>query len=119
MEIENFGATSLYTAYISNTTPPVYFVYKFPNGSTYLKYQGEGVLVGSTGAWQPIGAEAMTSLPGFAVVWRYGFSDQYKIWQTDLNGNYVGETNLSGSSNQLQSLETNFHQADVDSSVAA
>ena len=38
--------------------------------------------------------------------------DQYTVWNTDSNGNFVSDTigNVSGTSGALESLETSFHQ---------
>ena len=49
---------------------------------------------------------------GYEVAWKATGADQYSVWSTDSNGNYV--TNIigivSGTSAALESLETSFHQ---------
>jgi hypothetical protein len=127
VQIENQGTTTLNTYqhhydFAANRWVEAYdaiFAEPYVPGTVYgsplqiaeLKFNGANVLVGSLGAWQAIGAEKLTSAPGFEFAWRYGFSDQYDIWYTDLSGNYLGETGpISGSSYQLQSLEPTFHQ---------
>ena len=38
-------------------------------------------------------------------------ADQYTVWNTDSNGNFVSDIGVvSGSSYALESLETSFHQ---------
>ena len=64
----------------------------------------------SSGAWTPIGAEQTAT--GYEVAWKVTGADQYTVWNTDSNGNYVSNLIgvVSGTSTALESLETSFHQ---------
>src|SRR5205814_923414 len=67
------------------------------------------IVPGQFGAFAPIGAEQTAT--GFKVVWKVTGVDQYWIWTTDSNGNYVSDTGaLSGASTTLQAAEVRFHQ---------
>ena len=59
--------------------------------------------------WTPIGAEQTAS--GYEVAWKVTGGDQYTVWNTDSNGNYVSNIGVvSATSSTLQSLETSFNQ---------
>ena len=74
-----------------------------------LKYGGADVVAGQFGGWTPIGAEQTAS--GYQVAWKVPGADQYSVWTTDSNGNFISSSAaLSGSSSALQSFETSFHQ---------
>jgi hypothetical protein len=76
-----------------------------------LKYSGAAVVAGQFGGgWAPIAAEQTAS--GYDVAWKVLGSDQYTVWSTDSNGNFVSYLTgiASGSSTALESLETSFHQ---------
>ena len=103
--IEAFGSTSLvevgtnfYLESISSGTGPE------------LKYAGANFVAGQAGGWTPIGAEQTAS--GYEVAWKMAGADQYAVWNTDSNGNYISNIigAVSGSSSAFESLETSFHQ---------
>jgi serralysin len=103
--IESFGSTKLvevgnnfYLDSISTGTGPE------------LKYSGAVVVAGTLGGWMPIGAEQTSS--GYEVAWKVTGADQYTVWNTDSNGNYVSQAigTVSGTDLGLESLETSFHQ---------
>ena len=75
-----------------------------------LKYAGADVVAGQFGQVAPIGAEQTAS--GYEVAWKVPGADQYSVWVTDNNGNYLSNTltSVSGTSAALQSIETSFHQ---------
>jgi autotransporter passenger strand-loop-strand repeat protein len=104
--IETFGSTEL--AKIGTN----YFVY--PIGGTSapeLKFSGAAVVAGQFGAaWAPIGAEKTAS--GFEVAWENVGANQFTVWNTDSNGNYVANAIglVSGTDPSLESLETSFQQ---------
>src|SRR6516225_9114681 len=102
--IEQFGATSLVES--GNN----YFL--SPNGGAAieLSYGGAPVVDGQFGQIAPIGAEQTAS--GYLVAWKVPGVDQYSVWVTDGNGNYLSNTltSVSGTSPALQSIETSFHQ---------
>nr|WP_248889609.1 hypothetical protein [Bradyrhizobium japonicum] len=99
--LESFGSTSLLQV---GTT------YELGSSGPILKYNGAAVVSGQFSPWAPIGAEQTAS--GFDFAWKMPGTDNYTVWGTDANGNYL--TNLtqivSGSSAALESLETTFHQ---------
>ena len=67
-------------------------------------------MTGEFGGWTPIGAEVTAS--GYEVAWKLTGSDEYIVWNTDSNGNYVSTpiNCVSGTSAALQSIEASFHQ---------
>ena len=77
---------------------------------TSLKYAGTDITPSSFGGWVPIGAVA--SGAGYEVAWKLTGADQYTVWNTDSNGNYVSPVigTVSGSSSTLVSLENTFHR---------
>jgi hypothetical protein len=68
-------------------------------------------VAGEYGNWTPIGVEAKAG-GGYQVAWKYGSSDQYTIWYTDSNGNFVSNPTggVSGSADSLENLEPSFVQ---------
>jgi 20S proteasome alpha/beta subunit len=102
--IETFGSTSL--VQVGNN----YFLE--PNGGSAieLSYGGGAVVAGQFGQWVPIGAEQTAS--GYEVAWKIAGADQYTVWNTDSNGNYLSSAFnvVSGSADALVSLETSFQQ---------
>ena len=80
-----------------------------------LKYNGAAVTAGEFGTTaNPIGAEATAS--GYEVAWKLsgvgGAADQYIVWNTDANGNYLSNPTglVSGFSFMLEDLKPSFHQ---------
>ena len=64
--------------------------YFYPVGGSsgpVLKVDGLSVVAGQYGAWAPIGAEQTAS--GYHVAWKATGADQYTVWRTDSNGNYI------------------------------
>ena len=105
--IEEAGSTSLVQVG-SN-----YFLYPNSGPAAVLSYSGAPVVAGqfelSGGVWVPIGAEETTS--GYVVAWKVTGADQYTVWYTDSNGNYISNIGVvSGTSAELQSFEVTFQQ---------
>ena len=102
--IEAIGSTRLDLAGSTYSLDPV------TGGSgPSLKYHGASVVPGQFGSLAPIGAEQTAS--GYEVAWKIAGADQYSIWNTDSNGNYISDGGvLSGASQVLQAAETSFHQ---------
>jgi hypothetical protein len=74
-----------------------------------LKFGGNVVMAGQFGGWTPIGAVQTAS--GYDVAWKDQGTNEYSVWHTDSNGNYISDFGLlSGNSNTLESLETVFNQ---------
>jgi serralysin len=104
--VESNGATSLV-----NVGTDYYLTGSGGVGPS-LKYNGADVVVGQFGNAAPIGAEQTSG--GYVVAWKVtGSADQYMVWNTDSNGNYVSSafpSLVSGTSTALESSETAFHQ---------
>ena len=108
--IEAAGATSL--DLIANNYAML------PTGggtSVLLKYNGAAVTTGQFGATvNPIGAEATTG--GYEVAWKVSgassAADQYIVWNTDANGNYLSSPTglVSRTDPVLENIETSFKQ---------
>jgi hypothetical protein len=100
----SFGSTSL--KQVANE----YFLYNSGGTGPSLKYFGSPVVLGQAGAWSPIGA--VQTATGYDVAWKVAGADQYSVWATDSNGNYLSNviTPESGSSFSLQQIETTFNQ---------
>ena len=75
-----------------------------------LKYQGAAVVVGQFGSLTPIGAEQTAG--GYEVAWKAAGADQYTVWMTDSNGNYLSTSinAVSGTSLSLEAVEIVFQQ---------
>ncbi|MCA1532154.1 M10 family metallopeptidase C-terminal domain-containing protein [Bradyrhizobium sp. NBAIM03] len=111
--IESAGSTTL--SQIGSN----YYLYTGGAGPS-LKSGGAAITVGQCGSYVPIGAEQTGS--GYDVVWKNGSADQYVVWSTDSNGNYVSSLTsvVSGTSPTLQSYESVLHQdLNGDGTIAA
>ena len=102
--IEGFGSTSL------TEVGTHFYLYGSSGTGPSLKYRGADFVAGQFGQIAPIGAEQTAS--GYEVAWKMPGADQYSVWVTDNNGNYLSNTltSVSGTSAALQSIETSFHQ---------
>src|SRR6266404_1737860 len=101
--IEAFGLTKLveigsnfYLSSVSGGTGPS------------LKYSGAAVVDGQFAPYAPIAAEQTAG--GYEVALRNSGANQFSIWNTDSNGNFLSFAVYSGTSTALESLETSFHQ---------
>ena len=99
--IESAGATSLVK---------VGAEYHFGSGAgPLLKIGGVAVTSETYAGWSPGGVEPTAT--GFQVAWHNQFNNQFTVWSTDANGNFVANlTGVFGSSPKLWSAETSFHQ---------
>ena len=113
--IEAYGNTSL--TVIGNN----YALNPSGGGTGPLLKYGSTITVGQYGAWTFIGAEQISG--GYQVALHLPGSDQYTVWNTDINGNVVSNGTggiVSGSSNALKSLEPSFQQdLNGDGAIAA
>jgi hypothetical protein len=103
--IETFGSTSLVE--VGNN----FYLNSISSGSgPELKHGGTAFVAGQAGAWRPIGAEQTAT--GYEVTWKVAGADQYSVWNTDSDGNYIANAIgvVSGTSSTLESFETSFHQ---------
>jgi hypothetical protein len=102
--IEAFGSTTLTEVGTS------FYLDDSTGVGPSLKYQGVDFVAGAFGQWAPIGAEQTAS--GYEVALKVAGADQYAVWNTDSNGNFVSIAlnTVSGTSSALESIETSFHQ---------
>ena len=101
--IESYGSTS--PTQVGNQ----FYLLDSSNAGPALTFFGAEVLSGQFGTWALIGAEKTSN--GYDVAWKNDGVDQYTVWNTDSNGNYVSNIGVvSGSSVELQSYETSFAQ---------
>ena len=74
-----------------------------------LKFDGAVVTAGQFGGWMPIAAEKTAG--GYEVAWKVDGADQFIVWQTDAQGNWLGQTApMSGTNAALQVSELTFMQ---------
>ncbi|GAA0029509.1 M10 family metallopeptidase C-terminal domain-containing protein [Bradyrhizobium ottawaense] len=102
--IETFGATSLVA------TGGNFYMNPVAGGAgPKLTFYGSPVVQGQFNAWTPIGAEQTTT--GFEFAWQVPGTDQFTIWTTDRNGEFVSNSGtMAGHSTTLEQAETIFHQ---------
>ena len=67
-------------------------------------------MAGEFGGWVPIGAVQTAS--GYDVAWEIPGANEYTVWTTDSNGNYISNVigAVSGTSTALESIEPIFDQ---------
>ena len=112
--IESSGSTSLVESG-SN-----YFLQPAGGSVVELSYAGAPVVAGQFSPWEPIGAEQTAN--GYEVAWKVAGADQYTVWYTDNNGNYLSSAFAvaSGTSAALESFEASFQQdLNGDGSIGA
>src|SRR5256884_2321904 len=73
-----------------------------------LKYAGTAVTAGQFDPYVPVAVEQTAG--GYQVALKYAAGNQFSIWNTDSNGNYLSHSVYAASSTTLKSLETSFHQ---------
>ena len=88
-----------------------YFLYNATGFGPALQDGGAVVMAGRTaGAWVPIGAVQTAS--GYDVAWELPGTNEYTVWNTDSNGNYLANIIgvVPGNDPALESIETTFNQ---------
>ena len=86
-----------------------YYLYDSTGSGPSLKFANADYIAGAYGGWAPIGAEKTAT--GYEVAWKVAGADQYAVWTTDSNGNYLSNTSVvTGTSVTLESLEPSFSQ---------
>ena len=86
-----------------------FYLYDTTGTGPTLKYGGVDVVAGEFGTWAPIGA--VQTANGYDVAWKVPGADQYTVWSTDSNGNYIASlTGYSVPGTALDALEATFHQ---------
>ena len=99
----SFGSTSL--TEVGNQ----YFLYNSSGSGPELKHGGADVVAGEFGAWVPIGAVQTAS--GYDVAWEVPGANEYTVWTTDSNGNYLSYIGVvSGTSTALELFAPIFGQ---------
>ena len=93
--IESAGSTSLVA--VSNFIS--FSMTSAPGWGPSLKYGGTDVVAGQFGGWTPIGAEQTAS--GYQVAWKVPGADQYSVWTTDSNGNFISGSSAALSGSEL------------------
>ena len=63
-------------------------------------------MAGQFAPYAPVGVERTAS--GYEVAFKNAGTNQFSIWSTDNNGNFLSYTVYSGTSTVLESLETSF-----------
>ena len=59
--------------------------------------------------WTPIGAAETAT--GYEVAWKLSGTNDYIVWFTDSNGNFISQTAIvAGNSSTLEALEPSFNQ---------
>jgi hypothetical protein len=103
--IESAGSTSLVQVGAN------FYLNSISAGSgPLLKQGGSAFVAGQAGSWLPIAVEQTAT--GYQVAWKNMAADQYSVWNTDSNGNYINNAIgvVSGASTTLKSYETSFQQ---------
>ena len=67
-----------------------YFLDNSSGSGPALKYGGADVVAGEFGGWVPIGAVQTAS--GYDVAWEIPGANEYTVWTTDSNGNYISNS---------------------------
>jgi Ca2+-binding RTX toxin-like protein len=99
------GSTSL------NQVGDKFYLYNSTGTGPTIKYAGVDFVAGQFGGWTPIGAVQTGN--GYDVAWKVDGADEYTVWSTDANGNYVASIAgyaVPGTDHALQALEPTFHQ---------
>ena len=80
------------------------------SGGDLVLKSGGAPFAASSSPWAPIGVEQTAT--GYQVAWKLAGQDQYTVWNTDKNGNYISHAIgvVSGNSSTLKSFETSFQQ---------
>ena len=106
--IQTDGSTSL--TEVGNPALSVYYLDGSTGAGPALKDAGADVTAGEFGAWVPIGAVQTAS--GYDVAWEIPGANEYTVWSTDSNGNYISNLigAVSGTSTALKSFEPIFDQ---------
>jgi S-formylglutathione hydrolase FrmB/cytochrome c2 len=101
--IESSGTTSLLT---DGTD---FFLEPAGGSPVVLSYGGAPVVAGQLSGWTPIAAQQTAT--GYEVALKLASSNQYEVWDTDSNGNYVSAPlgPVSGTSPALWAIETSFN----------
>src|SRR5262249_56340748 len=76
-----------------------------------VKWGGVEGVGGAFGVWTRLGAVGAAT--GYDVAWKVAGADQYTVWNTDSNGNYIAAITgyaVPGTDYSLEALEATFHQ---------
>jgi hypothetical protein len=95
-----------------NTSPGPYYALDNSSGAgPLLEYQNTPVTAGEFSPWTPIGAAQLAG-GGYEMAWKNASNGKYTVWDTDGNGNLVGQPfgAVAGNDPRLEQLETTFGQ---------
>ena len=103
-DTNSFGLTRL------TAVADEYFLYNAGGSGPALQYAGAPVTAGEFAGWVPIGAVQTAS--GYDVAWKIPAANEYTVWSTDSNGNYLANIIgvVPGNVYALDSIETTFNQ---------
>jgi hypothetical protein len=102
-DTNSFGSTSLVQV------ADQYAVGSSSGNGPHLQVNGVPFTTSEAGGWAPIGAVQVAT--GFQVAWKLAGADEYGVWTTDSNGNFVSNTGaVTGESYTLESAELTFNQ---------
>jgi hypothetical protein len=85
-----------------------FYLYDSSGVGPTLQEGGAPVTAGEFAGWTPIGAVATAS--GYDVAWKLTGTDEFGIWYTGSNGNYLSSTTMLSTSLALETIETTFNQ---------
>src|SRR3984957_22229 len=102
-DTNSFGSTSLIAAANAYAISNV-------SADPMLQYGGAVVVAGEFDSWVPIGAVQTAS--GYDVAWEIPGANEYTVWSTDSNGNYIASIIgvVAGNNYALEAIEATFNQ---------
>jgi hypothetical protein len=109
--LQTDGSTSLIE--VADQVSAVYYLNDGSGPDVALKIGGTDVVAGQFGAATPIGA--VQTANGYEVAWELG-GNEYTVWTTDSNGNFISQVIASGTS-ALESIQPIFAQ-DLNGALA-
>jgi hypothetical protein len=88
-----------------------YFLDNINNSGPTLRSNGTAVNIGEFSGWTPIAAVQVAG-GGYDVAWKDTATDQFGVWTTDSNGNYLSNMfgAVAGNSLALETIEITFNQ---------
>ncbi len=87
-----------------------YYLYGSGGTGPELSFSGAAVVAGEFGAWVPFGA--VQTATGYDIAWKMPGANEYTVWQTDSNGNWISDLvkTVPGNNPTLETLERTFNQ---------
>jgi hypothetical protein len=102
--------TSTYGTTVLTQVGSNYYLNGPSSAGPELYHTGTPVFQGEWGGWAVIGA--VQTATGYDIALKFGATDEYTVWNTDSNGNYISNLigGVTGESQTLQSFEPIFNQ---------